>query len=91
MAPGQPEPVTMGGMPHRGEHLMVMPFRFSNDVQASTVDEFLDTCEKYPAISRYHLLNSHFEPWLTDLGREDLAKVAESAVAAPGTRTPDMV
>lgn len=60
-------------------------FRFSNGITVSTADELIEACVKYPDIGRGHLLNAHFRPWLVDIGRADIAEVAESAVASPGS------
>jgi small GTP-binding protein len=60
------------------------PFLFSNGQKARNVEKFLVRCGEYPQIAAQHLLNGHFQPWLTYMGREDLAQVADSAISSPG-------
>jgi hypothetical protein len=48
-------------------------YHFSSTEQAETVQEFLALCRANKSVARDHLRAGHFEPWLRDQGRDDLA------------------
>ena len=58
-------------------------YHFTSTEQAHNVQEFLAVCRANKSVAREHLAAGHFEPWLHDQGRDDLAaraaKVRNSA------------
>jgi hypothetical protein len=48
-------------------------FHFSSTEEAHNVQEFLAECRANKNVAREHLAAGHFEPWLRDQGRDDLA------------------
>jgi hypothetical protein len=67
---------------------LVPPFVFRGGGQARDIPELVRLCEARPEDAIWHLRNGHFEPWLTALGRADLARAAafarQSSVAERG-------
>lgn len=53
-----------------------LPFYFRNRLEAHSPEELVTLCEQYPDDAMFHLAGGHFEPWLTYIGRSDLALVA---------------
>jgi hypothetical protein len=49
-------------------------FRFRNGQQARIPRELGLLCEQFPNDGMYHFLEGHFESWLVDIGRPDLAE-----------------
>jgi serine/threonine protein kinase len=58
---------------------LVPPFVFRGGGQARDLQELVRLCESKPQDAIWHLMNGHFEPWLTALGRADLARAATFA------------
>ena len=55
----------------------VQPYYFTpSQRQARTVAEFLAVCGAEPQLAVHHLREGYFEPWLRDVGRNDLAEAA---------------
>ena len=48
-------------------------YHFTHSIQAANVQEFLAACRSHKDVAREHLAAGHFEPWLRDQGRDDLA------------------
>jgi len=55
------------------------PFIFRNGQKAYTVKDLIRLCLQSPVDATYHLVDGHFESWLTYIGRNDLANVARNA------------
>ena len=56
---------------------MMEPYYFSPSGRtATTLTEFLAACQVEPQTAVHHLREGHFEPWLRDVGRHDLAAAA---------------
>ena len=51
-------------------------YYFTSTDSATSVDEFLASCRALPEVASQHLAAGWFEPWLTDQGRDDLARRA---------------
>jgi hypothetical protein len=49
-------------------------FQFKNGQQARTPQQLGLLCKQFPADGLYHFLEGHFEAWLRDIGRPDLAE-----------------
>jgi hypothetical protein len=59
------------------------PYQFTPTSRcAQSVEEFLSVCRAEPDVATHHLRSGYFEPWLTDVGREDLARLASQLRAA---------
>jgi transposase-like protein len=53
------------------------PYRFlPSERTATTIEEFLEGCRAEPTLAAEQLHHGHFEPWLRDAGRPDLAEAA---------------
>ena len=61
------------------------PFVFRNGQRASTVGDLAALCKQSPADAIYHLMGGHFEPWLSYIGRNDLAETARHARKSSGS------
>jgi hypothetical protein len=61
------------------------PFVFRNGQKAYAVEDLARICREAPADALFHLLEGHFEPWLTYIGRDDLAQRAKSARLSSGS------
>ena len=48
-------------------------YHFTPTAEAANVQEFLAACRTNKDVARQHLAAGHFEPWLRDQGRDDLA------------------
>ena len=61
----------------------VEPFVFSDEEEASSVEELIKISEKLPQQGIDFLMGGNFEKWLAYIGRNDLAEIAISARSSP--------
>ena len=55
---------------------MTEPFNFSDGQSASTVEELISLCQKFPSESLEYLMREDFEKWLDYVGKSDAAAKA---------------
>ena len=55
------------------------PFYLRNGIMASNPVALVNACFDDPNVGVYHLMENHFEPWLSYIGRPDLAELASQA------------
>lgn len=67
------------GSPLKTEQKEAPAFRFRSGRYAHSLDEFVALCGDVSEDAAWHLADGHFEPWLRELGRDDLASEAEKA------------
>jgi len=49
---------------------------YPSERSAATLGEFMEACLAEPQLAAEHFRQGYFEPWLSDVGRRDLAEVA---------------